>query len=291
MRTLDSPPTALELRIQEAHASYFLDLQRDEELSWLMNLLMYLVATNLEQLDDFPRHRIQNDERIRVAFDVFKRCLATKHSLPQGWTDDLAEWEQVVVECLVQQVRKKIPEMYADIGEGIRNQLRLAACKYLQDMTDDETYRAKLKSYACASIRYSFERIPGNPIEIDYDDATGQLNGRNCQLASVKQILEFKSVPGMFRERKPTGRQRGSEKPAHSGRKPVDEQLCIEAWEAKQTTPKYNSNPWWMKFARKKNISIPNDAKGRDAVRKRMAEWAMKGRTLSLKKVGGLKPA
>jgi hypothetical protein len=74
-------------------------------------------------------------------------------------------------------------------------------------------------------------------------------------------------------------------KPASSGRKSsVGQDVCKEAWEAKQQPKKNKSIPWWITFAHKKDIPIPEDRKGKDALRKKLEEWALKGKSLSRKK-------
>jgi hypothetical protein len=128
-----------------------------------------------------------------------------------------------------------------------------------------------------------------NPIRFITDPVTGE-NRLDVPhpTATVSHFIDakafLKELDPASPARKP-GRPKGSSKPASSGRRPsVDQDVYKQAWEEKQGTRKYQSIPWWRTFARKQDIPIPETRKGEEALRKKLEEWALKGKTLARKK-------
>lgn len=285
MEAHDNRPTPLERKIQDAHKNHIVDIEGDATLRSLMRLLRYVLAQHATELHGLPLHEICNEKGIQEQFEAFIGGLTNVWGQPPAWEEKPLVWEKWLVHVLVEKIKRQLPKMYKDFGEGLPHILRLAACAQLGATTNSDAYRTALRDYICQSVLFSFDGIPGNPIRIDYAPSTGQLDGRDFQTATVRQLMEFKSLQRIFEPRKQSGRPKGSLKPASSGRKSsVGRDVYIEAWEAKQGAKKYQSIPWWRTFAHKKNIPIPADPKGQGAFRKKLEEWALKGKSLSQKK-------
>jgi hypothetical protein len=145
---------------------------------------------------------------------------------------------------------------------------------------------------AAKAIPHEMTRQWDNPVRFTTDPMTGARRfGDLTSSTTVRHMLEARALlkeldPAVPAKKR--GRPKGSSKAAGSGRKPsVDQDVYKEAWEAKQGTRKYQPIPWWRGFARKRNMPIPEDRKAEDALRKKLEEWALKGKTLTRKKVGG----
>jgi hypothetical protein len=201
MDTHDYRPTPLERKIQESHKNYLVDVERDESLRTLMRLLRYVLAQHVTELHGLPPHEICNEEGIQEQFEAFIRGLTNVWWQPPAWEEKPLVWEKWLVYVLVEKIKKQLPKMYEDFGDGLPQVLRLAASVRLEATTSSEEFRTALRDLICQSMPLSFEGIPGNPIRIDYDPKTGQLDGRSCQSATIQQMMEFKSLQRIFEQK------------------------------------------------------------------------------------------
>lgn len=139
--------------------------------------------------------------------------------------------------------------------------------------------------YACKNIPLAFARLPGNPIKIHRDPATGQLDLEDVHLASSEHLLEINSLNKIYTEPRPSGRSKGLPKPKDSGRATIPDKDVLAAFKAKRAAKKNQSPPWWQIFHRSRGEQLPNDPKQLDALRKKYGEWALKGKINILKKM------
>lgn len=285
MEAYDPRPTRLERKIQDAHSNYLLDIEKDDTLRSLMRLLRYVLAQHATELHDLPPHEICNEQGIQEQFDAFIQGLIDVWGQPPAWEEKPLVWEQWLVYVLVEKIKKQLPKMYEDFGDGLPHLLRFAAGVQLEATTRNKAYGQAMRDLICQSVPLSFEKIPWNPIHIDYDHLTGRLDLKSAQSATIKDYMEVNSLIRIFQPKKQPGRPKGIPKSARSGRKAsVEPSVYIAAWEAKQGARERSSIPWHLAFARKRNMLIPETDKGRDALRKKLEEWALKGKTLARKK-------
>lgn len=278
----ETRPTAFQRKITQRWVDLlFVNVCQDETLSVLFLHTCYLLAAQR-----FPRHPFARDDNRRVAFEAYlQRQSATWEDLVT-WKVEPHLWETALLRILCEETRTRLPSLYAifEKDDQLPNAMRHTACGILEAESHSEHDRDRIRQFI-NTIPFAFERLPDNPIRFTYNAETGQLDGTDLHLASTKQLLEIKSLRRIFGPKGVPGRPSGRTKPIGSGRKAVDPQLYKEAWEAKQTGGKYRSPSWWLVFARKSKLPIPEDSKGMTALRKKLEEWAIKGRTIA-KKVG-----
>jgi hypothetical protein len=276
-----SRETTFQKKINQRWALLLREIDQDETLSDLLFHLRFLLASNAAANDGFSTHPICKNPDNQVIFAAFTKPLLAKIGPCPPWEEEPFVLEKVLLQILDRQIKKRIPQLHAVFEDNLPNILRFFAFSTLEETVPNERDRKGWRKRVRENITIAFDRLPDNPIRLTRDPATGAIAGEDLHLASTKQLLEIKSLQRIFESKEKPGRRKGSKKPIGSGRRTIDPQLCMEAWKSKQDTKKNQSPAWWLVFARKKNLTIPEDGKGQTALRKKLEEWAIKGRTLS----------
>jgi hypothetical protein len=263
-------------------------VKESEYLKIWWPLLLYAEASTVREFHRLPKHPVENIPLIQDAY-----CKWLEHKRRTGEIGlahhDHSQMEQILVNDLAQEIRENFPRLAAIFEEKVElnNFLRIRSYLELSLNAKDPRSKKVFLDECAARVPLAFTRIPDNPIRIYYDRETGKMDGKDLHLASSKQFFELKSLQRVFQPQRKPGRPKGLTKATGSGRKAVDRQLCVEAWKAEQAGKKYQSPPWWLIFAREKRIQVPEDHNGKEALRKRIKEWSLKGKMFTHKKIGG----
>jgi hypothetical protein len=204
-----------------------------------------------------------------------------------------ADQEEALLQALSAKVREQHSRFHEVFGEHLPNQLRRITCFLLADGARD-TQSSNILWNAGMAIRLTFERLWDNPVRFHPDPVNGQRTAEITATMLMPHIMEASTFLRALEPARKPGRNKGCEKPKHSGRKSVEDETLLKAYLWKQKIGNYKPVPWWVSFGREIAHKIPNDPKGREAFRTKMNQWALKGATIlstaRFKKVGGLKP-
>lgn len=237
-------------------------------LSGAWHILRCVMAAKATLVLGLPEHPIEQPVRVAAA---------AKGKTIEEWGD-----ESVLVRKIADWLKAKVPEIcHAYTDDDLPAWVRCATYHQLAATApDDGSKRAFIEEGAKAVPLKIGRLLPDNPLRLDETFA----------LYTPKQMASFGlQVSELVRANSPRrapGRPKGTPKPKKSGRASVDPALAVRACQAERAANKYQSPPWWEKFARKEGIPIPQDENGREALRKKIESWAMKGRRIERKKVG-----
>lgn len=190
-----------------------------------------------------------------------------------------ADQEEALLQTLSAKVRERHSRFQEVYGEHLPNQLRRITCFLLADGARD-IQSSNILWNAGMAIRLTFERLWDNPVRFSPDPMNGQRTAEITTTTPIPHTLEAATFLRALKPARKPGRNKGCEKPKHSGRKSVEDETLLKAYLWKQAKGNYKPIPWWVSFGREIGHMIPNDPKGREAFRKKMNQWALKGATI-----------
>lgn len=243
--------------------------------------------------DSLSRDLLQ-DEELRRWFILLCQALAAQYVPAHPYCKHLTSTrlqgneEAQVLTKLRERVRMKNSALYAMFEECdlLETELRRSAFVFLESIAPSETDRETLRQLA-GQEKMGFSRPPGNPLRLFTDSTTGEAKIDVGALTPPRDIMRAQSFLKEISPLRPSGRSgrpKGLERPKQSGRPPLTDDQKIRAFMARQKYGLGKSPTWWERHARHENMPIPDDDKQRQALRKRLENWALLGARLSLKK-------
>ena len=282
MITTDSQPTAFRNRLTNQWSELLVKIESIATLRDRIGHLCFVLAQILE-VHGFSKHPISEDQHRQSEFDAMKRGFTEVRGPVPAWEEEPLVWESILLTSLSAQIKQRIPELSQVFDQDLPNLLRFYGFMRLEDSAPSSNYKANLREYMCKHIPISFLRLPANPLKIDRDPSTGKIDLQDVHLASSNHLLEIVALQRMYQPILPEGRPKGIAKPKRSGRPSIPEMDALAAYKAKRSAKKNQSPPWWLHFARSRSCEIPTNPKKLDAFRKKMEDWAIKGKNIATK--------
>ncbi len=226
-------------------------------LSENWSLLRYVMAYNVCDLLGFPEHPIIPLTR-QALNDAFGE---RRFNLPEG------SEELFLAGSIADNLRNSFPELRV-----------MCEREELLAWIRSITYTQLAARTADATLRQAFiERAKAIELKMDESfvhSAPDEMAQIGFRLANLRRDLD---------PARPTGRPKGLPKPKNSGKAPIDKEIALAAYKAKQAAPEYQSPPWWQRFGKQKGLIVPSEPKAREAFRKKMESWAITGARLARK--------